>query len=236
VSQLQEKILYTCKDDPCIQMRVDEVRTILRDYTAEALNRSGGDTSQLEAELRSITTTGTPGEVERVFRHPGAGGDLIVTLSVVAYGALAITQNAVIVQGFRKDGQQFVFAGENDDALWGVRLNSADLIEQSARPGELWILAYGRATGASHNWIQAGIYGFDGYRFERLWRPPSREDLDLRRHRGEIDVYYRERHDKESGFPDMDLIHQILQLTISGVVEGASTNLGPVEDVKEPQR
>ncbi len=137
----------------------------------------------MEADLRSITATGTPGQVERVFRHPGAGGELIVTLRVVEYGGLAIAQNAVIVQGFRQEGWKFVFAGENDDALWGARLHGADLMEQSARAGELWVLAYGRVTGGSHNWIQAGIYGFNGYRFERLWRPPFREDLDLRPHR-----------------------------------------------------
>lgn len=34
----------------------------------------------------------------------------------------------------------------------------------------------------------------------------------------------------------MDLIHQILQLTMRGVLEDASTNLGPVDYGKEPKR
>lgn len=234
VRELQRELRHehgSCIDSSCIETRMTAVRTVLQEYTVEMLNNFGGDTSRLLSDLRAITAPPEPGTAEppsstRVFRQQSSNGVRIVTINVVGYGPLATLAGAVIIQGFRKQGDRYVFAAEIGEDLSGPYQLDAEVLQQSARPQEIWILAHGRIVGSSRNLIRAAIYSFDGYRFQEMWHPSLKEDLRLRPRQNEVDVYYVERQPR-TGFDEVVWVHETLSLTASGVVESARENLGP---------
>jgi hypothetical protein len=189
---LQSQMLHaSCSQQgpECFRPQVAGLRSVLRDYTVRKLNQSGGDTQGLIADLRTVDDCfalevlgrkpGTDGRNPFTFRKKLAAGELLLTVNHFASGALAIPPGVVIVQGFRRQGDEYVFGAETGDSIYGIM--NEDMIQALPSPveGEIWLLISGQVAGFMGHLERTRIYSFNGYEFQERWRPEDRQNPEI---------------------------------------------------------
>jgi hypothetical protein len=174
----------------CFLSESAAIGALLRDYTVWKLNESGGNTIELVSDLRTVEdafafeVAGRKPEswedrAPFAFRDTLPAGELVVTLNHFASGGLAIPEGIVVIQGFRKEGGQYVFGAGTGDSLFGVMDEKPIEMLKSPVPNEMWLLVSGQVAGFMGYLGRARIYSFDGYGFKELWKPDDRERVKI---------------------------------------------------------
>jgi hypothetical protein len=240
--QVQSKIvgkLCTSANPDCIRSEKDELRALLKDYTLWKLNQSGGNIDELLADFRKIDDaflyqekiweepTVWSGGPPFVFRQEVAGTELIIAVNYFASGALAFPSGVVIIQGFRNQGGQYIFGGEEGQAMCGVLDLRNTQILRSPRPLEVWLLVFGQVGGGFMGDLdRARIYSFDGYRFKEVWAPEDRQNMMITVSGDTIHNTFLGRKQPRFGGDLQEGMEERLQLTAAGVIRTSLVNHG----------
>ncbi len=237
--ELQSHILgrTQCPSDKsfegCIAPYVRELSALISNYTVWKLNDSGGDTTQVTKDLHSVEDIyerelwkkerpdldePDSGEVH-AFRQKTPSGELVVTVNHFSSGGLALPAGVIVIQGFRREGDRFVYAGQTGDSLFGTA--SYDDLETlvSPRQNEMWLLVSGRLAVTNIGRLnRARIYSFDGNSFHELWSPEDREILRFHISGNEVHLtYLGAKIERSFGFPEQHVMEEKLLLSPSGL-------------------
>jgi hypothetical protein len=224
----------------CMQPEVDQLRDVLKQYTLSRLNQTRGDVNSLRGDLRQLddayvfelagkSRPARPDKPPFVFRETRASREMIITVNHFSCGALAIPPGLVIVQGYRREGNEYVFADETGDSISGILdYNEARLLA-SPNPGEVWLLLVGQVAGFMGHLDRARIYSFDGYVFRERWSPEDREQMSLTAQGGQIRSNYlgtKVFPPGGIGFPRQDNLEETVDLTANGATQRSVVNHG----------
>jgi hypothetical protein len=238
---LQSRIVgRTCDPNPwpdCIRAEIAALRSVVRDYTLTQLNQTDGDVPSLLKSLRqiddiyAIEVAGSPsswdGRPPFVYTRDTPCTRLVVTVNHFASGGLALPPGVVIIQGFRKEGAAYVFAGETDDSLSGIMNYSHAEEVHAPVQTEMWLLLVGQVAGYMGHLDRARSYAFDGFRFRDLWHPEDREQMSVTVQDGVLTAeYLGPKTERPTGFPEQDVMEETLVLTPAGINRANLLNHG----------
>jgi len=224
-----------------VRPETTELRALIRDYSLWKLNQSGGDAAGLAKDLRTVNdayffkrmaeldqTSGAPQQGDSyVFRKSSPAGDVIVTVNGYVTGELATPNRDIVIQGFRKEGGGYVYAGETGESLFSIMIYHNLDVLPSPIYNEMWLLVSGQVGGFMGDLEKARIFSFDGYRFEELWKPEDRLGMEIDVKGDRLDVVYDHKVDQPHGFPVHHVMEEKLWLSPNGVTRTEIIDNGP---------
>ena len=255
--ELQSHILGSrdCPPDAsfqaCISPYVHQLSVLIRDYTVRELNDTGGDTNQLVKDLRGVediyqrdlweklnpAVSAPDSPFVYAFSRPSPAGELIVTVNHFSTGALVDPPAAIVIQGFRREGAQFIYSAETGDSLFGTSTYDDLQMLPSPRETEMWMLISGRQARMNMGRLdRARIYSFDGFRFDELWAPEAREILRFHLSHNELHLtYLGPKIERRFGQPEQHVMEEKLMLSRNGVSRILLVDHGSIGEPPEPK-
>lgn len=227
----------------CIASEIIGLRGLLRDYSLWKLNQPTVDIKQLVDDLRSINDiyvretvwSKLPSSRKGIafdFEQTTTTGELLILVSYFSSGAMATPSGIIIIQGFRKEGTDYRFAGETGESVSGVmNLHPLEILP-SQISSEMWLLVGGQVGGFMGDLERARIYSFDGYKFRELWKPEDRQDMEITVNGTEIRATYLGPKVYRFGGDLQDHMEERLQLTAGGVLQTRLINHGENPEAK----
>lgn len=233
----------------CIGAEVGELRELVREYSVWKLNESRGDIDALRADFGTVDDgwvlerfrlmDGASEQMKHskdlgipphVFRKKDDGPELIVVVHNFGSAALAFPSGIEIIQGFRKEGGQYVFASETGDSIYGIM--NEDTVQALPSPvgNEMWLLISGQMGGFMGHLERTRIYSFDGYGFQERWKPEDREIPRITVTGGEIRTVWLGPKFHRSGGDLRECMDETVKLFPTGAVQVKLANSGECGD------